>query len=154
MIKLTQLLNELGISSPGRASLAQLKRWQAEIQASDDTMTQIKLALKCAEGVIWIWREKYPTDNRPQAALNAVKAYIKDPSEENKQKCAKAADDAYDAYDAAYDDAVVYITDAAANVVYVAANVAAAAVYAVYTNVAAAAAAANAIHALTIYKNK
>jgi len=106
IVELNELqLNELGINTPGRASLAQLERWGAEIQASNDKMTKIKLALRCAEGVMWIWREKYPTDNRPQAALNAVKAYIKDPSEENKQKCAKAADDAYDAYDAAYDDA-------------------------------------------------
>jgi hypothetical protein len=108
-IKLTQLLNELGINTPGRASIAQLKRWEAEIQASDDEMTQIKLAFKCAEGVMWIWREKHPTDNRPQAAINALKNYIKDPSAENAQNCEKAANAAY--VDAAYAAA----NDAAAN---------------------------------------
>jgi len=113
-IKLTQLLNELGINTPGRASIAQLERWKAEIQASDDEMTQIKLALRCAEGVMWIWREKYPNDNRPQVAINAVKAYIKDPSDENAQNCEKAARDAWDAADDAYAAAtaatVAYVT--------------------------------------------
>jgi len=111
-IKLTQLLKELGINIPGRASLTQLKRWKAEIQASDDKMTKIKLALKCAEGVMWIWREKYPTDNRPQAALDAIKEYIKDPSEENKQNCRDAARDAWDAADDAYYAAVTAAANA------------------------------------------
>jgi len=88
-------INELGINSPIRASIAQLKRWEAEIQLSDDKMTRIKLAFKCAEGVMWIWREKHPTDNRPQAAINALKNYIKDPSAENAQNCENAAYDAW-----------------------------------------------------------
>jgi len=143
MIKLTQLLNELGINTPpGRASLTQLKRWKAEIQASDDKMTKIKLALKCAEGVMWIWREKYPNDNRPQAALDAAKAYINNPSEENKQNCKKAADAAYDAWDTTAADDAWDAWDAAATAAYAATYAAAAAanadtVYVVYTNAAA-----------------
>jgi len=105
-------LNELGINIPGRASMEQLERWEAEIQVSNDEMTRIKLALKCAEGVMWIWREKYPKDNRPQAAINAVKAYIKDPSDENAQNCEKAANAAWEDGDAAYVDAAYAATNA------------------------------------------
>lgn len=143
-------INELGINPPIRSSLDQLERWEAEIQASDHKMTQIKLALKCTEGVIWIWREKYPNDNRPQAALNAVKAYINNPSEENRQNCREAADAAWDAVDAA-DDAADDVAATAANAAYVTALAIA---YTAYTANNAAAAAYHAIQALTMYQEK
>jgi len=143
-------INELGVNTPGYASLEQLERWEAEIQASDDEMTQIKLAIKCAEGVMWIWREKHPNDNHPQAVLDAVKAYINDPSEENVQNCRDIADDAWAAWEAGYDDdntdvAVYY---AVANTAYTIADYPADS----YTN--AAFAAAHAINALTNYQEK
>jgi len=136
-------INELSVNLP-RASLEQLKRWKAEIQASDDKMTKIKLALKCAEGVMWIWRKEHPTDNRPQAAINAIKAYIKDPSNENAQNCEKAADAAWNAAaDDAYAAATANAANTAANAAYAVTN-AYAATYATYT----------AIKALTKYQKE
>jgi len=151
-------INELGINTPpGRATLEQLKRWKAEIKASDDIMTKIKLALKCAEGVMWIWREKHPTNNYPQAAINAVKVYINNPSDENAQKCRKAADAAWDN---AWTDtnravtAAVYAADAVAAAAYAVVNPA---YYGndIYEEASSARAAANnAIKALTKYQEK
>lgn len=98
MIKLTQLINELEINNPNRATLAQLRRWKIEIEKSDDIITKTKLALKCVEGVIWMWNKSHPHDNRPQKAINAVKTYLKDPSKENMKECENVNTDAWNAY--------------------------------------------------------
>jgi len=151
-------INELGINTPPvRATLEQLKRWEAEILASDDKMTKMKLALKCAEGVIWIWHKKHPTDNRPQAALNALKNYIKNPNVENAQNCRDAADDAWDAWVTTAADGAWDAWDAAATAAYAATYAAAAAANAAYIIITideAADAANAAIKALTKYQKE
>jgi hypothetical protein len=71
--------------------------------------------LKCASSVLDIFEAKYPNDERPRLALEAVYTYLKNPTEENKKACSYAADYAADAADDA-DDAYAY-----ANAAYVAA---------------------------------
>ena len=79
---------------------------------------QIQYAVFCAEQVLHLFEENYPDDNRPRLAIEAAKAVIADPSNDNK----KAA-----AYSSAYADAAARAADAAA---YAAAYAADAAAYA------------------------
>ena len=74
-----------------------------------------------------IFEAKYPADKRPRLALEAVDAFIKDPSEDNKAKCRAAAYAANAANAAAY--AAAYAANAAYAAAY-AANAANAAAYA------------------------
>lgn len=76
--------------------------------------------LKCADSVLHIFEDKYPNDKRPRLALDSVRTYLDNPTEENKKECREAS---YDAAFAAYD---VYATAA-----YSAAYSAAYAAYAV-----------------------
>jgi hypothetical protein len=104
-------------------------------------MQRVQWAVLCAESVLSIYESKYPNDNRPRAAIEAAKAWMNNPSEENRI----VADAAYAAADAAANaayaaaaanvaDAVVYAADAAsyaAYAVFYAADAARAAAYAV-----------------------
>ncbi len=90
----------------------------------------VNLAIYAAELVIDIYEKKYPNDDRPRKAIEAAKAYLKNPSD-------AAADAAYAAYaaDAAY--AAAYAARAAAraaayaaDAAYAAADAARAAAYA------------------------
>ena len=78
---------------------------------------KVGLAAFCAEKVIGIFESKYPDDKRPRLAIEAAKEFIKNPTDESKQRCKQAADAA---------DAAAYSADATA---YAAAYAAAA-----YTN--------------------
>ena len=104
---------------------------------------KVQYAVFAAEQVIEIYEKKYPKDDRPRKAIEAAKAFIKDPSD-NKKKAtnvaaanaayaaavdtadtADTADVAYAAYAAAYAaDAdvadVAYAAYAAANATYAA----------------------------------
>jgi Immunity protein Imm5 len=85
--------------------------------------------LKCAESVLHIFEEKYPNDTRPRQALESIKVYLDNPSDENKVKCRTAVTYATyaatyaaayaaahaAAHDAAY-DAAAHAADAAADV--------------------------------------
>ena len=83
---------------------------------------KIKYAIYAAEQVIHIFEKQYPNDKRPRNAIKAAKAYLKNPTKENKEKCkiaanaAAAASYAAAAYAAAYDaaDAADAAADAAA----------------------------------------
>jgi hypothetical protein len=76
--------------------------------------------LKCAESVLNIFENRYPDDKRPRLALEAVKTYLDNPTEENKKACKTAAAYAADAIaDAAY--AAAYAAYAAAYAAYAAA---------------------------------
>jgi hypothetical protein len=100
----------------------------------------VKLAIFSAELVIELYEKQYPKDSRPREAIEAAKAYLKDPSEAN-----SAADAAAYAADAA--DAAARAADAAADAAYAAAyaaDAAYAAAYAAYAADAAADAAARA----------
>ncbi len=62
----------------------------------------VKFAVFCAELVLPVWVEKYPTDDRPAKALKAAKVWIKNPTEQNAAAADTAADAAYAAAAAAY----------------------------------------------------
>ena len=96
---------------------------------------QIQYAIFSAEQVINIYEKQYPKDDRPRKAIEAAKAYLNKPTEENKA-AAYAADAA--AHVAAY------AADAAA---YAAADAAAHAAHAAHATAYAADAAADAAHA-------
>ena len=89
---------------------------------------KVKYALFAAEQVLDIFEKKYPEDDRPRKAIEAAKAWLKNPCKETAYAAANAA-------------------DAAANAAYAAANAAYAAAYAAYVANAAAYAAANAAYA-------
>jgi hypothetical protein len=94
---------------------------------------QIDYAIYAAEQVIGIFEAKYPDDKRPRQAIDAAKAYLKNPTEKNKVAAhvAYAAHAAYEAACAAY-DAAHDAADAAACAAYDAAGAAAHAAYAAY----------------------
>jgi len=86
-----------------------------------------KYAIYAAEKVIDISFHKYPDDNRPRNAINAVKKFLKHKTAANKKAAYAAADAAYAAYAAA--DAAVYAADAADAAAYAAGAAADAAAY-------------------------
>ena len=86
---------------------------------------KVQYAVYAAEQVIEIFEKKYQNDKRPREAIEAAKAYLKDPSDKNKNAAANAANAAYAAaYAAAYSAYSAYSADAAYSA-YAAANAAA-----------------------------
>jgi hypothetical protein len=81
---------------------------------------RLKFAIYAASPVLLLYEKKYPKDDRPRKAIEAVKKCIKNPSTKNKNAAANAADAAADAADAA-----AYAADAAANAADAAADAAA-----------------------------
>lgn len=77
----------------------------------------VQWAVLCAESVLSIYESKYPNDNRPRAAIDAIKAWMNNPSEENRLAAYAAAGAAADAAYAAYaaDYAAARATNAAAD---------------------------------------
>jgi hypothetical protein len=113
------------------------KTWVWKRIASKDIAC--KWALACASTALHIFEAKYPNDRRPREALEALEQYIKEPTEENKDRCKKvyiAADAAADAATAAAYTAAAYAVraaDAAADAAYAAYAAADAATDAAYT---------------------
>jgi hypothetical protein len=105
----------------------------------------VALAIYCAELVVGIYEKQHPDDKRPRQAIEAAKAWLNDPTEENRQAAAAyaayaaayAASIAYAAYDAAH-----YAASAACAFVHAAAYYAASAASAAYDAASAAAYAA------------
>lgn len=63
----------------------------------------VALAIYAAELVIKLFEQKYPDDKRPRKAIQAAKAWLKNPTEENRKKASSAAYyAAYAASSAAY----------------------------------------------------
>jgi hypothetical protein len=63
----------------------------------------VLLAISCAERVLCIFEKKYPGDKRPRMAIDSVKNWLTNPTEENRRACRAPAYAAYAAYaDAAY----------------------------------------------------
>ena len=58
---------------------------------------QVKFALGEAELVLPIYEAKFPEDNNPRLALEAVREWLINPTEENRVKCRKAAEAIYNA---------------------------------------------------------
>ena len=79
---------------------------------------KVQYAIFAAELVIDIYEKKYPDNDKPKKAIEAAKAYLKNPSKKTKSDASNAANAA--AYAAAN-----VAADAAANVAAYAANVAA-----------------------------
>ena len=111
-----------------------------------------QLAIECAEAILPLWKEKYPEDERPQAAIQAAKDYMagKISSENLKEAAADTYAASYVAYAASYAaDAVAasyaasYAADAAAAAHVATAAYAAAAYVAAYAAIRFAAAAAS-----------
>ena len=91
---------------------------------------KVQYAIFAAELVIDIYEKKYPDNDKPKKAIEAAKAYLKNPSKKTKSDASNAANEA--AYAAAN-----VAADAAANVAAYAANVAANAAAYAAANVAA-----------------
>ena len=112
---------------------------------------QIAYAIYAAEQVIGIYEAKYPDDTRPRDAIQAAKAYLKEPTKANKADAAFAADAAYAAARAAHaTHAAAFAADAAyaaAFAAYAAARAADAAAFAADAAAFAAYAAARAVDA-------
>ena len=67
-----------------------------------DKPQSVRVATCCAKHVLGMYEEKYPGDKRPSAAIAAAKAYLENPSEENRVAAyAAAASAAYAASHAA-----------------------------------------------------
>jgi hypothetical protein len=101
----------------------------------------VQYAIFAAEQVIDIYERKYPDDKRPRNAIEAAKAYLKNPSKKTKAYAAYAAD-AADAAAYAAAAAAAYAAYAAADAAYAAyaayaADAADAATYATYADAAA-----------------
>jgi hypothetical protein len=64
-----------------------------------------QFAIDCAWRVLHVFEEKYPDDKRPRQAIDAAKAYLKFPTQENLGKLSAAAYAAARATDAATDAA-------------------------------------------------
>lgn len=93
--------------------------------------TNVKFAIFCVESALHIFKKKYPDDERPRLALEATKAYLNSPTEENRLKAytaayaaANAASDAASyAYAATY-AASAYAADATSTAAYAASTAA------------------------------
>jgi hypothetical protein len=123
------------VETKGKAILQEDKECWSDmriVKAYKWTKTDsVELAIFAAELVIDIYEKQYPNDDRPRKAIEAAKAYIKDPS-----RAAYAADAAYAAYAADYAAraayyAAAYAADYAARAAaYAAGDAARAAAYA------------------------
>ncbi len=94
-------------------------------EAKNNTKLFVQIALFAAESVVHLSKDE---QKRPQKAIEAVKAWLLDPSEENRIACHDAA--AYAVDDAAVDAAAAAAAAAAAYAAYAAAAAANAAAYA------------------------
>jgi len=91
----------------------------------------VAMAIYSAELVIGEYEKRYPDDKRPRRAIEAAKAWLENPTEENRAAyAASAASAAYAAYAANAAKAAAYAAYAAANAAYAAAYAANAAAYA------------------------
>ena len=90
--------------------LARKKGWLTKEQS-------VRISIGAAEAVIGIYAAKYPTDDRPQKAIAAAKAWLVDPHAANAAAAAANAA-AYAAAYAAYADAAANAAAAAAAYAY------------------------------------
>jgi hypothetical protein len=90
-------LTEIKINQPN--PLNYLLNLQSKIKATEDPLEKLSLAIQSAEKVLFIWEEKYPDDKRPRKAIEAAKAYLANPTEDNGKASYVAAVDADEAGD-------------------------------------------------------
>lgn len=66
--------------------------WTLKLTGSlADKIISVRIAIKCAEAVIHIYEKRYPKDDRPRKSIEAAIAYVKDPSQKNRQSAAAYA---------------------------------------------------------------
>jgi hypothetical protein len=99
-------LNEITVFKP--SPINPLLDLQSQIKASKDPKKLIPLAIQCAEIVLHIFEKKYPNDDRPRKAIEAARACLANPTEENKQAAVNAATNAEDAADDINDSNNIY----------------------------------------------
>jgi len=63
---------------------------------------RVRYAAHAAELVLPLWEKEFPKDKRPHEAVNAAKAWLENPSPDNKEKCNQASAAWYAGYAAAY----------------------------------------------------
>ena len=73
-----------------------------------------QIAIECAQGVLNLFEEKHPNDNRPRLAIEAASQWLLEPTEKNRNAAYAAAVAANAAY------AATYATNAAAFAAYAA----------------------------------
>ena len=96
-------------------------------------LVKVAFAILCAESVLKVYEDKYPTDDRPRKAIEAAKEYLKNPSANAAHAAYAAANAAHAAAYAAHAAYAAYAAaNAAANAAYAAANAAHAAHAAAY----------------------
>ena len=70
-------------------------RLAAKAKAKTCTKAEaVEYAITCAEQVIHIFTDKHPNNNKPQQAIDAAKAWLKNPTEKNKNRAFRAYLDA------------------------------------------------------------
>lgn len=99
--------------------------WTLRATLQNIKETAVRLTIEFASGVLHVFEEKYPDDKSPRQAIEAARAWLENPTEENKRKASAAAGAAAEAADAADADA--------ADAAYSAAEAAAHAIYAAYS---------------------
>jgi hypothetical protein len=65
------------------------------------THQAVQLAIRCAESVLPIFEAAHPTEQRPRAAIQAARAWLLDPSDEQAEDARAAACAAWSAADSA-----------------------------------------------------
>ena len=91
--------------------------WLIWLLRRTNTITKpqaVLLAVTCAEHVLEIFEKKYPGDKRPRLAIDSVKNWLANPTEENREACRIAADAAARAADDATAYAAAYAADSTA----------------------------------------
>jgi hypothetical protein len=101
--------------------------WLLRKSGNMDKPQVVAVAIACAEHVLETFEKKYPDDKRPRKAIDAAKAWLQDPTEENRSNAFDAHAAAYAAAHAAARVAAAYATT------YTAAYAAYAAYAAAYT---------------------
>jgi hypothetical protein len=74
-------LDEIRVNKPN--PLNYLQNLQSKIKATKDPLEKLSLAIQCVERVLFIFEEKFPDDKRPRKAIEAAKAYLANPTEDN-----------------------------------------------------------------------
>jgi hypothetical protein len=81
----------------------------------------VAMAIYAAELVIGEYEKLYPDDKRPRQAIEAAKAWLNDPTEENRQAASAASSASASAYFAAYAASAAYAAASASSAAYAAA---------------------------------
>ncbi|MBI5820570.1 MAG: hypothetical protein HZA88_16510, partial [Verrucomicrobia bacterium] len=65
--------------------------WYARRKMDVTKEQWVRIAVACAEHALPIYEKRYPGDNRPRAAVEAAREFLKSPTEENRRAADAAA---------------------------------------------------------------